>query len=119
MRNVVAMSLLEIRARRSFVARVNLDHAWQAPLRGDIDMKRALVLVMLVVTLASCSKTEKGAAIGAASGAVIGGLVTNDWRGAALGAAAGGATGAVVGNANDRRQCTYRDRYGRRYIERC
>jgi uncharacterized protein YcfJ len=98
---------------------MNLDQAWLAPLRGDIYMKRALVLVMLVVTLASCSKTEKGAAIGAASGAVIGGLVTNDWRGAAVGAAAGGATGAVVGNANERRHCTYRDRYGRRYVERC
>jgi uncharacterized protein YcfJ len=82
-------------------------------------MKRILVSAMLVATLASCSKTEKSAAIGAASGAVIGGLVTNDWRGAAVGAAAGGATGAVIGNANDRRQCTYRDRYGRRYVDRC
>jgi uncharacterized protein YcfJ len=98
---------------------MNLDQAWLAPLRGDIYMKRALVLAMLVVTLASCSKTEKGAAIGEASGAVIGGLVTNDWRGAAVGAAAGGATGAVVGNANERRHCTYRDRYGRRHVERC
>lgn len=81
-------------------------------------MKRALVLAACVVVLASCSKTEKSAAIGAASGAVIGGLVTNDWRGAAVGAAAGGATGAVIGNAKERR-CAYRDRYGRRYVERC
>lgn len=82
-------------------------------------MKRALVLATLAVLAVSCSKTEKSAAIGAASGAVIGGLVTNDWRGAAVGAAAGGATGAVVGNASERRQCSYRDRYGRRYMERC
>lgn len=83
-------------------------------------MKKTIIVLALAATLASCSKTEKTAAIGAASGAVIGGLVTNDWRGAAVGAAAGGATGALVGSADERRQqCHYRDRYGRRYVDRC
>lgn len=83
-------------------------------------MQKIIIPVLGVLALASCSKTEKSAAIGAASGAVIGGIVSNDWRGAAVGAAAGGATGALVGRASeDRRQCTYRDRYGRRYVDRC
>ncbi len=83
-------------------------------------MQKIIIVVLGVLALASCSKTEKSTAIGAASGAVIGGIVSNDWRGAAVGAAAGGATGAMVGKASeDRHQCSYRDRHGRRYVDRC
>ena len=42
-------------------------------------MKKILLVSALVGTLASCTSTEKGTAIGAASGAVIGGAVTNSW----------------------------------------
>lgn len=38
-----------------------------------------------------------GAAVGAAGGALIGGLASGNWRGALIGAGAGGLTGAAVG----------------------
>lgn len=83
-------------------------------------MKKAIVLVLLGLSVAGCTKTEKGAGIGAATGAVIGGLVTGDVRGAAVGAAIGGVSGAVIGHVADQPgQCYYRDRYGRRYIDDC
>jgi uncharacterized membrane protein len=87
--------------------------------RKGIPMKNSLIVLAALAALTACSQTEKTAAIGAASGAVIGGLVSNDWRGAAIGAAAGGVGGAAVGSMNERRECEYRDRYGRRYYERC
>jgi uncharacterized membrane protein len=83
-------------------------------------MKKALALLLLGASLASCTATEQGAGIGAASGAIIGGAVTGNVRGAAVGAAIGGVSGAVIGNvAEQPGQCYYRDRYGRRYIDDC
>ena len=83
-------------------------------------MKKAIVLVLVGLSIASCTQTEKGAAIGAASGAIIGGAISGDVRGAAIGAAAGGIGGALIGSVADQPgQCYYRDRYGRRYIDRC
>jgi hypothetical protein len=83
-------------------------------------MKKALVLLMVGASLASCTATEQGAGIGAASGAVIGGLATGNVRGAAVGAAIGGVSGALIGSvAEQPGQCYYRDRYGRRYIDSC
>ena len=83
-------------------------------------MKKALVLVLLGLTVAGCTQTEKGATAGALGGAIIGGAVSNSWRGAAIGAAIGGATGAVLGHVSEQPgQCYYRDRYGRRYIDSC
>lgn len=53
------------------------------------------------------NKTEKGAVIGAASGAVAGGIIGNNSKntviGAILGAAVGGSAGAVIGNEMDKR----------------
>ncbi|WP_438751603.1 glycine zipper family protein [Pararhizobium sp. O133] len=83
-------------------------------------MKIVLLVSLAVLSLASCTPTERGAGIGAASGAVIGGAVTNDWRGAAVGAAIGGASGAVIGNvAGQPGRCYFRDRHGRRYVAAC
>ncbi len=92
-------------------------------------MKKVFIAAISVLMLAACSKTEKAAGIGAAGGAVIGGLASGSWKGAAVGAAAGGAGGAVVGHISERedrrdrnrwdRDCRYRDRYGREYIDRC
>lgn len=52
------------------------------------------------------NKTEKGAVIGASSGAVVGGIIGNKSKntalGAILGAVAGGAIGAVIGNKMDK-----------------
>ena len=83
-------------------------------------MKKIIALAVVGLTLASCTQTERGATIGAAGGAIIGGAVSNSWRGAAIGAAVGGVTGALIGNvAEQPGQCYYRDRYGRRYIDDC
>lgn len=90
-------------------------------------MKKLLFTVVLTgVLLAGCSsaqkaqktsqtsqkkeskmnKTEKGAVIGAASGAVVGAIIGNKSKntaiGAIIGAAAGGAVGAVIGNKMDK-----------------
>jgi hypothetical protein len=82
-------------------------------------MKKAIVLILVGLSVASCTQTEKGAGIGAASGAVIGGIATGNVRGAAVGAAIGGVAGAVIGSAREPGKCYYRDRYGRRYVDDC
>ncbi|MBB4009030.1 YMGG-like glycine zipper-containing protein [Allorhizobium taibaishanense] len=82
--------------------------------------KTVIALAMIVPTIASCTPTERGASIGAASGAVIGGVATNSWGGAAVGAVGGGVVGALIGQSQEHRgYCIYRDRYGRRYEARC
>lgn len=87
-------------------------------------MKKVLFTVVLAgVLFAGCSsaqkaqktsqtkeskmnKTEKGAVIGAASGAVVGAIIGNKSKntaiGAIIGATAGGAVGAVIGNKMDK-----------------
>jgi hypothetical protein len=83
-------------------------------------MKKVLAMVVVGLTMASCTATERGAGIGAGTGAVIGGLATGNVRGAAVGAAIGGVSGAVIGSVSEQPgQCYYRDRYGRRYIDNC
>lgn len=83
-------------------------------------MRKLVVLIGMIATLSACTQTEKGAAIGAGSGAIIGGIASNSWGGAAVGAVAGGAIGALIGNSQERRgYCIYRDRYGRRYEAPC
>ncbi|MCL6707428.1 glycine zipper domain-containing protein [Pseudomonas sp. R2.Fl] len=83
-------------------------------------MRKVLALVLIGLSVASCTQTEKGAAIGAGAGAIIGGAITGDVRGAAVGAAIGGVSGAVIGHVSEQPgQCYYRDRYGRRYVDAC
>ncbi len=83
-------------------------------------MKKILLIAALDGTLASCTSTEKGTAIGAGSGALIGGAVTNSWGGAAVGAVGGGLIGAAIRESQKRNgYCVYRDRYGRNYEARC
>lgn len=84
-------------------------------------MKVKLIAVALILPLvAACTPTERGASIGAGTGAIIGGVATNSWGGAAVGAVAGGAVGALIGQSHERRgYCVYRDRYGRHYESRC
>ena len=83
-------------------------------------MKKIVTAAALVGMLASCTATERGTAIGAGTGAVIGGAVTNSWGGAAVGAVGGGLVGAAIGQSQERRgYCIYRDRYGRNYEARC
>ena len=83
-------------------------------------MKKIILSCALIGALASCTPTEQGTAIGAGTGAISGGAVTNSWGGAAVGAVAGGLTGALIGHSVERQgYCIYRDRYGRRYEARC
>ena len=49
----------------------------------------------------SMGKTEKGAIIGAGSGALIGTAVTGDAKGALIGGAVGGVGGGVIGHQMD------------------
>lgn len=83
-------------------------------------MKKVLLTVFAILPLAaSCTTTERNAAVGAASGAVIGGVITNDLGGAAVGAVVGGAAGVLLSRADRDGYCIYRDRNGRRYEARC
>ncbi len=52
--------------------------------------------------LQNANRTQKGAGIGIASGALIGGLIGGDLKGALIGAAIGGASGGVIGNIMDK-----------------
>jgi uncharacterized protein YcfJ len=79
----------------------------------------ALTLAASTFTLSACSQTERGTAIGAASGAIIGGAVTGRAGGALAGAAIGGAAGYLIARSDRNGYCIYRDRNGRRYEARC
>ncbi|UVK42586.1 hypothetical protein BPNPMPFG_004281 [Mesorhizobium sp. AR07] len=83
-------------------------------------MKKMMLLMALLVPLAACSQTEKGAAVGGLGGAAIGAAVAgNPVQGAVVGGAAGAIAGALIGRASERGQCRYRDRHGRVYTDRC
>lgn len=80
-----------------------------------MNIGKKILLSGSVILCCSCStwgklnKTERGAVIGAGSGALIGGAVGNG-TGALIGGAAGGVTGGVIGNEMDKD-----DRRDRRY----
>jgi len=76
-------------------------------------MKRIRITTIMVLSItllfSSCTslnKTQKGGAIGAASGGAMGAIIGkasgNTAMGAIIGAAVGGATGAVIGNKMDK-----------------
>jgi hypothetical protein len=75
----------------------------------------AVAAAFCTLFVAGCTSTEQRvagtAAVGAGTGAVIGGLAGGG-RGALIGTAVGGATGAVVGSATAPRECWARDRWG-------
>jgi len=60
------------------------------------------------------SNPEEKALIGAAGGAIVGGIA-NGGKGAAIGAALGGVSGAAYGAYQDNQRKYYRDQYGRTY----
>jgi osmotically inducible lipoprotein OsmB len=83
-------------------------------------MKKVVVGVVAVLTLAGCSPRQSdnaltGAAVGGATGAVIGGAATGRAGGALAGAAVGAAAGAAVGAASTPPgpRCYYDPAYGR------
>jgi uncharacterized protein YcfJ len=85
---------------------------------------RTIGIISFGLAVAACNpdstaqRTVGGAAIGAGSGAVIGGIASGG-RGAAVGAMAGGVAGALIGRASTPSNCIYRDRYGREFEARC
>jgi len=71
--------------------------------------KLSVVLLVIVMALYSCSsanKTTKGAAIGTAGGAILGGVIGSltghVGMGALIGAAVGGGAGAIIGHKMDK-----------------
>ncbi len=54
--------------------------------------------IVLMLGLAGCSSTQKGAAIGGGAGAIIGGLATNSVAGAAIGGVGGALVGGAIGH---------------------
>ncbi|TCT28452.1 hypothetical protein [Martelella mediterranea] len=58
-------------------------------------MKKAVLAIACILPLAACTTTERNTAIGAGTGAAVGGIATNSVGGAALGGVAGGALGAL------------------------
>jgi hypothetical protein len=83
-------------------------------------MKKTMLLMALLVPLAACSQTEKGAAVGGLGGAAVGAAVAGDpVQGAVVGGAVGAVAGALIGRASERGECRYRDSRGRVYIDRC
>lgn len=82
-------------------------------------MKRKIIGVFtmtLIIAVASCASipkdrynTQKGAAIGAGAGALMGQAIGRDTEGTLIGMAAGTVLGALVGNAMDQDYAVARD----------
>jgi uncharacterized protein YcfJ len=79
-----------------------------------IALASATLIGMTGCTDGQLSNPEEKALLGAAGGAIIGGLVDGG-RGAAVGAALGGVSGAAYGAHQDSKRQYYRDQYGRTY----
>ncbi|WP_372424849.1 bacteriocin [Salinarimonas chemoclinalis] len=81
-----------------------------------------LVLALAVGACSPYSRTDRaltGGAIGAGTGAVIGGAATRSVGGALVGGVIGGAAGAIVGAETTPRACTAVDARGRRIAVQC
>jgi outer membrane lipoprotein SlyB len=85
---------------------------------GNKTMKKSLAAIVLILPLAAYTQTQQGAAIGGLGGAAVGGAIGGT-DGALIGGAAGAVGGALIGRAQERGQCVYEDRYGRRYTAAC
>ena len=74
-------------------------------------MKRygIVIILLLVIAIAGCTGTQKGAGlgtlIGAGTGAIIGHQSGNTAEGALIGGVAGAAGGALIGDAMDTKFC--------------
>jgi hypothetical protein len=88
-------------------------------------MKKLLLVAGMGLALAGCSEYSRsdralaGGALGAGTGAVVGGLATHSAGGAVVGGVVGGLAGAVIGAETTPRGCWARDRYGHRYAVQC
>jgi osmotically inducible lipoprotein OsmB len=88
-------------------------------------MKKLIIIGAMGLALAGCSEYSRsdralaGGALGAGTGAVVGGLASRSAGGAIVGGVLGGAAGAIIGAETTPRACYARDRYGRRYAVQC
>lgn len=76
-------------------------------------MKKLFTLIAISALLTACAepmtKAQKGALIGAASGALLGQAVGKDTKGTLIGAGVGAATGAGIGYYMDKQEQAMRD----------
>ncbi|MCT7378335.1 glycine zipper family protein [Chelativorans salis] len=80
-------------------------------------MSKFVIIGIVAAALAGCTTTERDVGLGAAAGAVIGGIADGG-EGALIGAGAGALGGLLVRNLRNG-YCEYRDRRGRLYTARC
>lgn len=84
-------------------------------------MKKFLLILPLLGAVAACDTQNQSALTGAAAGAALGAVVSNDSdraKGAVLGGLAGAAAGAYVGRGANG-QCVYQNSAGQRYTAAC
>lgn len=88
-------------------------------------MKKLLLVGAMGLALAGCSEYSRsdralaGGALGAGTGALVGGLATNSAGGAVVGGLLGAAGGAIIGAETTPHACTARGRDGRLYRVQC
>ncbi|MCS6760791.1 MAG: YMGG-like glycine zipper-containing protein [Candidatus Devosia symbiotica] len=87
-------------------------------------MHKILIIAAIVLSLAACTMTQQGAAVGAGAGAVVGAVTTGSVVGTAVGAGIGGVVGAAASNLLGKRagyfdQCVYQRANGSRYYDTC
>ena len=72
-------------------------------------MRGFICVLGLIIVLSGCTTTQKAAGVGAAGGAVLGGVIGHQsdhgTEGAAIGAVLGGLGGMVVGERMDKKFC--------------
>ncbi|MGV8834270.1 MAG: glycine zipper domain-containing protein [Devosia sp.] len=87
-------------------------------------MHKFLIIAATCLSLAACTTTQQGAAVGAGAGAIVGAATTGTVLGTAVGAGLGGVVGAAAGNLLGKRpgyanQCVYERANGSRYYDTC
>lgn len=87
-------------------------------------MHKYIMIAVTCLSLAACTTTQQGAAVGAGAGAIIGAATTGSVVGTVVGAGLGGVVGAAAGNLLGKRQgyanqCVYERPNGTRYYDVC
>lgn len=87
-------------------------------------MHKILIIAATCLSLAACTTTQQGAAVGAGAGAIVGAATTGTVVGTAVGAGIGGVVGAAAGSMIGRVDgsnniCIYQRPDGSRYRDTC
>lgn len=87
-------------------------------------MHKILIIAATCLSLAACTTTQQGAAVGAGAGAIVGAATTGNLVGTAVGAGIGGVVGAAAGSMVGRvdgsnNVCIYQRPNGSRYRDTC